>query len=152
MARCADAARSLANLLTGQTTAMIGSVRTLVKRRQATTAHWTEKLTAASAGTVVTHMYGGWYEGSIRTTVPAEQAGLWGVRRMPGVKADGPRAANLGGSALAISTVSENKETVFAFVANALTTAEGQVTMLREYGLIPSVLAAQADPFVQEPL
>jgi lactose/L-arabinose transport system substrate-binding protein len=147
-----DSAATAVTVAAPQCAETLDTIKALYDAGLMTPADWTEKLTAASAGTVATHMYGGWYEGSIRTTVPAEQAGLWGVYRMPAVKADGPRAANLGGSALAISSVSENKEAAFAFVANALTTVDGQVTMLREYGLVPSLLAAQADPFVQEPL
>ncbi|NCT11480.1 MAG: extracellular solute-binding protein [Rhodobacterales bacterium] len=130
----------------------LDTVKGLVDQGLLTAADWGEKLTSASAGTVATHMYGGWYEGSIRTTVPEDQIGLWGVYRMPSVKADGPRAANLGGSALAISNTSQNKEAAFAYLAYTLGTVEGQVTMLREYGLVPSLLAALDDPYVQEPL
>ena len=34
----------------------------------------------------------------------------------------------------------------------ALGTNEGQITMLREFGLVPSLLSALDDPFVAEPL
>ena len=61
-------------------------------------------------------------------------------------------AANLGGSSLAIPATSDNKEAAWAYVNYALGTNEGQVTMLREYGLVPSLLTALEDPFVQEPL
>ena len=50
-------------------------------------------------------MYGGWYEGTIRSTSP-DLAGKWGVYLMPSASADGPRAANLGGSSLAITSAS----------------------------------------------
>jgi lactose/L-arabinose transport system substrate-binding protein len=130
----------------------LDTVKSMVDAGLMTPADWVEKLTSNNANTVATQMYGGWYEGSIRTNADPAQSGLWGVYRMPSLTADGPRAANLGGSALAISNTSENKEAAFAFVSHALGTVEGQVTMLREFGLVPSLLAALEDPYVQEPL
>jgi lactose/L-arabinose transport system substrate-binding protein len=115
-------------------------------------ANWGEKITANNAGTVATQIYGAWYEGMIRTTSPADQAGLWGVYLMPTVAEGGPRAANLGGSALAITAASDAPEAAFAYLRHALATNEGQVTMLREFGLVPSLLSAVEDPFVQQPL
>lgn len=112
-------------------------------------ANWNEKIQSNTAGTAATQMYGGWYEGTIRSTSP-EQAGQWGVYLMPSLSEDGPRAANLGGSALAIPAASENKDAAWAFVNYALGTNEGQVTMLREYGLVPSLLSALDAPYVQQ--
>ncbi len=110
---------------------------------------WDEKIQASTAGTVATHMYGGWYEGTIRSTSP-DLAGKWGVYTMPSASADGPRAANLGGSALAISASSENKEAAWAYVNYTLGTNAGQVTMLKEFGLVPSLLSALDDPYVKQ--
>ncbi len=114
-------------------------------------ANWGEKITSNNAGTVASQLYGAWYEGIIRTGVPAEQAGQWGVYPMPTVAEGGTRAANLGGSALAITSASDAPEAAFAYLQYALGSNEGQVTMLREYGLVPSLLTAVEDPFVQEP-
>jgi lactose/L-arabinose transport system substrate-binding protein len=69
---------------------------------------------------------------------------------MPSLTADGPHAANLGGSSLAISANSENKEAAWAYLNYALTTNEGQVTMLKSFGLVPSLLSAVQDPFVSQ--
>jgi lactose/L-arabinose transport system substrate-binding protein len=110
---------------------------------------WDEKIQASTAGTVATHMYGGWYEGTIRSTSP-DLAGKWGVYTMPSASADGPRAANLGGSALAVSASSKNKEAAWAYVNYTLGTNEGQVTMLKEFGLVPSLLSALDDPYVKQ--
>lgn len=115
-----------------------------------TGANWGEKIQSMVGGTVATQMYGGWYEGTVRLNA-TEQAGLWGVYRMPSVTAGGPRAANFGGSALAIAASSENKDVAYAYLMHTLGTVEGQITMLREYGLVPSLLAALDDPYVQEP-
>ena len=94
-------------------------------------------------------MYGGWYEGTVRSTSP-DLAGKWGVYLMPSASADGPRAANLGGSSLAITSASENKEAAWAYLNYTLGTNEGQVTMLKEFGLVPSLLTALDDPFVSQ--
>lgn len=117
-----------------------------------TAADWGGKLQAAAAGIVATHMFGGWYEGSLRNNVPEDQAGLWGVYRMPSVNAGGPRAANFGGSAYVIPTASEDPELAFEFLRYALGTSEGQVRMLQEQGLVPSLISALDHPYVQEPI
>ena len=110
---------------------------------------WDEKIQANTAGTVATQMYGGWYEGTLRSTSP-DLAGKWGVYLMPSASADGPRAANLGGSSLAITSASQNKEAAWAYLNYTLGTNDGQVTMLKEFGLVPSLLTALDDPFVSQ--
>lgn len=114
-----------------------------------TAANWDEKIQSNNASTVATQMYGGWYEGTIRSTSP-DQSGKWGVYAMPSLTADGPRAANLGGSSLAITGQSANKEAAWAYVNYALGTNDGQVTMLKEFGLVPSLISALDDPYVSE--
>jgi lactose/L-arabinose transport system substrate-binding protein len=113
-------------------------------------ANWGERISSNNAGTVASQLFGAWYEGTIRTQVPEDQAGKWGVYPMPSVTADGARAANLGGSALAITSSSDAQEAAFAYLQYALGSNEGQVTMLREMGLVPSLLTAVDDPYVQE--
>jgi lactose/L-arabinose transport system substrate-binding protein len=115
-----------------------------------TAAIWDEKIQANTAGKVATQMYGGWYEGTIRSGSP-DLAGKWGVYAMPSLTADGPHAANLGGSSLAISSASQHKEDAWKFVDYALLTSEGQVTMLKSFGLVPSLLSADKDAFVKQP-
>lgn len=108
---------------------------------------WNEQIQAFKAGKVATSMFGGWYEGTIRSNAP-ELEGKWGVFRIPAAKKGGVRAANLGGSALALPASSKNKAAAWAFIRHALATTEGQVTMLKEYGLVPSYLPALKDPYV----
>ncbi|MHC1547291.1 ABC transporter substrate-binding protein [Phyllobacterium sp. K27] len=115
-----------------------------------TAGNWNEKVQSSTAGTVASQLYGGWYEGSIRSNSPKLE-GKWGVYPMPSLTADGPHAANLGGSALAISSASENKEAAWAYLNYALGTNEGQIAMLKGYGLVPSLLNAADDPFISEP-
>lgn len=114
-----------------------------------TSANWDEKIQSNIAGTVASQMYGGWYEGTIRSTA-VDEAGNWGVYPMPSITADGAHAANLGGSALAIANNSDNKEAAWAYVNYTLGTDEGQITMLKTFGLVPSLNSAVNDPYVQE--
>ncbi|HEY0123123.1 MAG TPA: ABC transporter substrate-binding protein [Rhizobium sp.] len=116
-----------------------------------TAANWDEKIQSNTAGKVATQMYGGWYEGTVRSTSP-DLSGKWGVYLMPSMTADGQHAANLGGSSLAIASSSKNKEAAWTYLNYVLGTNEGQVTMLKSFGLVPSLLSAVQDPFVNEPL
>lgn len=139
------------------TVAQPGCVAALEKLKQMkdaglmTSADWGGKLEAITGGKVATAMYGAWYEGSIRSQAPG-QSGKWGVFRMPSVTANGAHAANFGGSSLAIPSNAKNKEAAMAYVSYALGTVDGQVTMLKTQGLVPSLLAALNDPYVKQPL
>ncbi|AZN97053.1 carbohydrate ABC transporter substrate-binding protein [Mesorhizobium sp. M9A.F.Ca.ET.002.03.1.2] len=114
-------------------------------------ADWSTKITNNTAGKVASQMYGGWFEGTIRTESP-DGSGKWGVYLMPSLTADGPRAANLGGSSLAITSVSDNKEAAYAYLKYSLATNEGQIAMLKGFGLVPSLISALDDPYVSEGL
>ena len=110
---------------------------------------WGGQIQNIKAGTVATAFYGGWYEGTIRSNAP-DQSGKWGVILMP-AGPSGVRAANWGGSSLAIPTTSDNPEAAWAYVEYALATVPGQVSMLENRGLVPSLLAALDDPYVKAP-
>ena len=132
--------------------AALDTIKAIYDAGLMTAANWDEKIQSNNGGTVATQMYGAWYEGTVRSTAPEDQAGKWGTYPMPSVTADGAHAANLGGSALAIPSSSDNQAAAFAFLQYALGTNDGQVTMLKEYGLVPSLLTAVEDPYVAEPL
>lgn len=132
--------------------AALDVVKQLVDEGLMTSADWGGKIQANIAGTVATQIYGGWYEGTIRNNAEEGQEGLWGVYLMPSMTADGAHAANLGGSALAIPASSDNMQAAYAYVEYALGTTEGQVTMLKTNGLVPSLIAAVDDPYVEEGL
>ncbi len=129
--------------------ATLAKVKEMKDAGTLTAANWEEKIQADTAGKAASQMYGGWYEGTVRSTSP-DLKGKWGVYRMPSLTADGPHAANLGGSSLAISATSANKEAAWTYVNYALGTNEGQVTMLKQFGLVPSLLSAVQDPFISE--
>jgi lactose/L-arabinose transport system substrate-binding protein len=127
----------------------LNTIKKLYDAKVVSTGGWDDQIKYIKAGTVASAMFGAWYEGTIRSNA-ADQKGKWGVFPMPAAKKGGVRASNLGGSALAIPASSKNKEAAYAFVEHALATAEGQVTMLKQYGLVPSLLSAAKDPYVSE--
>ena len=110
---------------------------------------WGGQIQNIKASTVATAFYGGWYEGTIRSNAP-DQSGKWGITPMP-AGPSGVRAANWGGSSLAIPSTTDNPEAAWAFVEYALATVPGQVSMLENRGLVPSLLAALDDPYVKAP-
>ncbi len=111
---------------------------------------WDEQIQYDKAGDAASQLYGGWYEGTIRSNDP-DQSGEWGAYRMPALQPGGNRASNIGGSSLAIASASTNKAAAWAFVSYALGTDAGQISMTKFRGLVPSLLSAVDDPYVKQP-
>lgn len=126
----------------------LNTIKKLYDAQVVATGDWGGQITSFKAGRSASAMFGAWYEGTIRTNAP-DQKGKWGVYPMPANKAGGVRAANLGGSALALPASSKNKAAAYAFMENALATTNGQVTMLKSQGLVPSLLTATKDSYVK---
>ena len=111
---------------------------------------WDQRIQSFKASATASQIFGGWYEGTIRSNA-ADQSGMWGAYRMPAFKAGGNRASNNGGSSLAISSASGNKAAAWAYVSFALGTDAGQIGMMKYRGLVPALLSATSDPYVKEP-
>jgi lactose/L-arabinose transport system substrate-binding protein len=111
---------------------------------------WGQQIQNVKSGAVAGALFGGWYEGTIRSNAP-ELAGKWGVYPIPAAAAGGTRAANIGGSSLAITASSKNKDAAWAYIEYALATNDGQISMLKSRGLVPSLLSAMQDPYVTTP-
>ncbi|GGR43596.1 ABC transporter substrate-binding protein [Deinococcus seoulensis] len=126
----------------------LNTVKKLYDAQVVATGDWGGQITSFKSGKSASAMFGAWYEGTIRTNAP-DQKGKWGVYPMPASKPGGVRAANLGGSALALPSSSKNKAAAYAFMENALATTGGQVAMLKSQGLVPSLLSATKDPYVK---
>lgn len=126
----------------------LNTVKKLYDAQVVTTGDWGGQITSFKSGKSASAMFGAWYEGTIRTNAP-DQKGKWGVYPMPASKPGGVRAANLGGSALALPSSSKNRAAAYAFMENALATTGGQVAMLKSQGLVPSLLSATKDPYVK---
>ncbi len=131
--------------------AALDVVKSMVDAKLMTAGNFGERVQNLSAGTVASLMSGAWFEGIVRNNAPEDQSGKWGVMAMPTVAEGGVRAANYGGSLLAIAGNSDNKEAAYAYLAYALGTNEGQITMLKDQGLVPSLVSALDDPYVSEP-
>jgi lactose/L-arabinose transport system substrate-binding protein len=71
---------------------------------------------------------------------------------MPSLTADGPHAANLGGSSLAIAANSAKQGSRLDLRRTTpLAPMRARSRMLKSFGLVPSLLSAVQDPFVNEP-
>lgn len=126
-------------------------VKTLKDKNLVAAANFSEKLQNNAAGVVATQMSGAWFEGPVRNNVPEDQNGKWGIMTMPSVTEGGSRASNFGGSLLAINEKSDVKDAAYSFLSYTLGTNEGQITMLKEQGLVPSLRSALDDPYISEP-
>lgn len=112
---------------------------------------WVEQIQFIQNDAAASAFFGSWYSGTITAEAP-DQAGQWGVYLTPAQTEGGVRASNLGGSALAIPSSSENKELAYDFVVNALADEENQLEILFEYGLTPSLLSLIDDPALERPV
>ena len=93
-----------------------------------------------------------WLGGIIKdSSGPDAKKGRWGVFRLPAAAPGGVRAANLGGSVLAIPAQCPNKNAAWAFIEYALCTREGQLAQYRDVGLFPAYLPALQSPAITAP-
>jgi lactose/L-arabinose transport system substrate-binding protein len=100
---------------------------------------WDASVTATKNGQVAVSVTGVWWGGTLKDQAP-ELSGKWGVVPMPAFTKGGDRAANLGGSTLAIMSKSKYPDLAWRFVKNALGTVENQMLMFKECDLFPSYL------------
>ncbi len=112
---------------------------------------WGEQIQYVQNSTAGSALFGSWYGGVIQAEAP-DQAGSWGVYLTPALEPGGVRASNIGGSALAIPSSSQNPELAYDFVVNALADADNQVEILFEYGLTPSLLELVGSDAVARPV
>jgi lactose/L-arabinose transport system substrate-binding protein len=101
-------------------------------------------VTAVKNGKIAVTVSGEWWGGFLKDQCP-EQAGKWRVMRMPAFTKDGLRAANYGGSTLAIPAQSKSHELAWKFVKNALASVDNQMLMYKRYDLLPSYLPVFKD-------
>ncbi|MRX71484.1 extracellular solute-binding protein [Bacillus lacus] len=110
---------------------------------------WDGTVTATVNGTVATVPFGVWYSGTIMDQAK-ELEGKWDVIELPAFEEGGNRAANLGGSDIAIPSASKNKEAAYAFAEFFTTDKNIQVAALKEKGIFPSLLETYEDPYFDE--
>lgn len=97
---------------------------------------WGQGITLFSTDKIATVMLPIWYAGTIMSSAK-DQAGKWGVTKLPAFTAGGSRASNQGGSALAITKQSKNPDLAYKFIKYAMASNESNTIMLK-FGLFPS--------------
>lgn len=112
---------------------------------------WDGVVGATKNGDVATVPFGVWYSGTIIDQAP-ELSGKWDVMMLPAFEPGGNRAANLGGSTLAIPASTKNLDAAWAFVEFALATDTGQNTMMQQFGIWPSYIPAYEAEFYDQPV
>ncbi len=115
-------------------------------------AGWVEQIQFLQNDAQASSFFGSWYAGTLTAEMPDEQAGLWGVYLTPALEPGGVRASNLGGSALAIPSSSDNQELAYDFIVNALADEDNQLEILFDYGLTPSLLSLIDNPGLAQPV
>ncbi|KGX93969.1 ABC transporter substrate-binding protein [Pontibacillus halophilus JSM 076056 = DSM 19796] len=110
---------------------------------------WNGVVSATVNGEVATVPFGVWYSGTITDQAP-DLDGKWGVFQLPAFEEGGNRAANLGGSDLAIPSSSDNQDAAYAFVEYFTTEEDPQMTALKERGIFPSLESAYENEYFKQ--
>ncbi|UTR07375.1 extracellular solute-binding protein [Alkalihalobacillus sp. LMS6] len=109
-----------------------------------------EEINAAIKNDAVASVISGsWQKGIIEDQMP-EQEGLWRVMHLPAFEEGGSTAANDGGSNLAITEVSTNKEAAYLFGEFASVHVDNQVYGALAYGAYPALIEAIDRPEMRE--
>ena len=116
---------------------------------------WTDPWYAELGGTgddaVATLVEASWMGVFLKTWVAADIPGAWGVAYMPAFAEGQVRAANDGGSTLAIPAESDNKDAAWAFIEFMLARPENQLTQFAYNDFLPALESTYSDPIFNEP-
>lgn len=108
---------------------------------------WTEEWYAMLAnGQIATTISGCWFGGFLKSWIDPDGAGLWGVIPIP----EDPQQ-NWGGSFLAITEQSKNKEAAWAFIEYAMADPDAQNRMFVTVDYFPALKSAWENPLYEEP-
>jgi multiple sugar transport system substrate-binding protein len=109
-------------------------------------ANWTEEWYSMLAnGQIATQISGCWFGGFLKSWIDPQGAGKWGVIPIP----EDP-LQNWGGSFLAITEQSENKEAAWAFIEFAMGNADAQNRMFVSVDYFPALVTAWDNPLYME--
>lgn len=97
---------------------------------------WDDRIKAINDGKVATVPYAVWYAGTMLASCE-EQAGKWQIAEMPAIEEGGNNMVNMGGSAILVSSTSENIELCKEFLTFAMKTKEGNEINLK-WGSFPA--------------
>ncbi len=107
---------------------------------------WTQEwYTALGSGQIATTIAGSWFGGFLKSWIDPEGLGNWGVVPIP----EDP-LQNWGGSFLAITEQSQNKEAAWAFIEYAMANADAQNRMFISVDYFPAYLPAWENPLYEE--
>jgi lactose/L-arabinose transport system substrate-binding protein len=121
---------------------------------QAWTDPWYASLNSSLTSTtkpVATIVEASWLGVFLKTWIAGGTAGNWGVAYMPAMKAGQVRAANDGGSTLAIPEQSQNKAAAWAFIEFMLGNRENQLKSFAYCDFLPSLETTYDDALLTEP-
>ncbi|MEN0643585.1 ABC transporter substrate-binding protein [Alkalicoccobacillus gibsonii] len=139
--------------ITANTYAALNSMETLKKMNDAGlflyASNGEEVNAAIKNDAVASVISGSWQKGIIEDQMP-EQEGLWRVMKLPAFEEGGLTAANDGGSNLAITSVSSNKEAAYLFGEFASVNVDNQVHGALSYGAYPALIEAIDRPELEE--
>jgi multiple sugar transport system substrate-binding protein len=109
---------------------------------------WTnEWTTGLRQGRIATQMMGSWLTGHLKNWIAPASSGLWRSTVLPG-----GINASYGGSFYAIPKQAAHKAAAWEFIRLMTTDVQTQVNSLRVLDSFPALLAAQKDPFFDEPI
>ena len=112
------------------------------------TTAWTNEWTSGlRGGQVATQMMGSWLAGHLKNWIAPGTTGLWRATVLPG-----GISASYGGSFYAIPKKAANKAAAWEFIRLMTTDKAVQLNSLRVLDSFPALLAAQADPSLDEPI
>ena len=106
------------------------------------TSEWSEGF---KRGKVASQMMGSWLSGHLAKWLAPESSGQWRVAKLPN-----GAYASYGGSFYAIPKKAANKAEAWEFIRFMTTNKEVQLASLRNISAFPSLLAAHADPAMEE--
>jgi multiple sugar transport system substrate-binding protein len=112
------------------------------------TTMWTNEWVAGfRSGRIAGQMMGAWLAGHLKNWLAPDTAGKWRSAPLPGGV-----YASYGGSFYAIPRRATHKAEAWEFIRFLTADRQTQLDALRAFGNFPSLLAAQQDPVVAEPI
>ena len=96
---------------------------------------------------IATQMMGAWLAGHLNHWLAPESKGKWRSAQLPG-----GAFGSWGGSFYAIPKKAQNKEAAWEFIKFMSLNKDMQIEAFRKLDAFPSLVAAQNDPFLQEPI
>lgn len=105
---------------------------------------WTDRITALANDSLCAVPYGIWFTGTLQENL-ADQAGKWGLMKLPAFTEGGNNQANSGGSTVMISSQTKYPELAKAFLDWFLLTDEGNAINMNVSGLFDSYIPSYQD-------